>query len=566
MKKVDIESNNTIVVSNYTLITGNTVNRGAFVLLVMGAYWITEAIPLAITALMPLVLFPLFGILSTEQACQAFMNQTLMIFIASLMAAVAVESSNLHNRISIKVLLLFGTSPKWLLLGFMLNTMFLSMWISNTATTALMIPIVDAVLVQLRHRTPANSDSGNRKVSIISNLDLHPTNESRKRSGSSLVATEDPEIDAKSFYILRKSLFLGICYAANIGGIGTLTGTGPNLILYALLSNKKEMRGIHNEITFSSWMTFNVPSMLLCGFIAWLFIVLVYIRKAVNKDENKERDKVIRSMIQKKNELMGDVTFHEWSVLILFVSMILLWFFRNPSFTRGWSPLLINRNEGDYIGDASPAFFIVILLFMIPSNPKNPTQSRPLLEWNAIQEKLPWNIVILVGGAFVLAKGTQASGLSDWFSQQLARMQVLSPSILLLIICIIALSLTEITSNSATATVILPSIKNMALKLGFSPLFFMLPVTVCCSFAFMLPIGSATNAIVFEAGELKSMDMIKPGIFMKVACLVVILVMINTWGFYVFNFNDLSSVNNSTGSTLFNMANSLKHNGSLFLN
>ncbi|XP_074602871.1 Na(+)/citrate cotransporter-like [Brevipalpus obovatus] len=523
------------------------IGKGAFVILIMGAYWVTDVIPHAITSLIPLVLFPFFGILSTEDTCHAYINDTLMIFMASLMAAIAVENSNLHNRISIKVLLLFGTSPKWLLLGFMMNTMFLSMWISNTATTALMLPIVDAVLVQLRHKARTNSDSSVRRVSIISSLDINPPEiRRRSRSGSAIVIEEDPEVDAKAFKTLRKALFLGICYAANIGGIGTLTGTGPNLVLYGVLN--ENMQGIPNQITFASWMLFNVPVMLLLGFLAWLFISIFYIQRALdsNEDNDKSRDRQITTLMRKKNQMMGRTTFQQWTVLILFVSLIISWFFRNPNFLRGWSPMMVDRNKGDFIKDATPAFLVVILFFMIPSKPYDMSSTSALLDWPIVQEKFPWNVFILVGGGFALAKGTQASGVSDWFSSQLMSMSSFPPIVLMLILCTIALVLTEISSNTATAMVLLPSIRDMAIGLGQSPVFYTLPTTLCCSFAFLLPIGSATNALVFEAGEMKILDMFIPGLVMKSLCLLILALMMNSWGYVVFGFHPVPSLKNSS--------------------
>ncbi|KAI1280642.1 Solute carrier family 13 member 5 [Halotydeus destructor] len=538
----------------------NRVAGCAYALSLMAIYWLTEAVPLAITALLPVVLFPLLGILDSGSTVQAYMKEAVMIFLGSLIAAAAVEVSGLHQRIALKVLMLFGTSPKWLLLGFMLNTMFLSMWISNTAATALMIPIVDAVLVQLRHRTKSVLGNMDKRMSIISSLDGpesgRPSSFPMRSRASSIVPLEDPSVDEAAFVKMKTAIYLGICYAANIGGTGTLTGTTTNLILVGLL----QARSI--PMDFATWFTFAVPGMLICVFLAWLFIVIVFLRgttdeTANNNEQNGSRSDAVSELIKKKYELLGDTSFHEHAVLWLFVGLILLWFFRAPEFMTGWTkPIVKNfvvKEENDrhkFIEDSMPAIFVVILYFMIPCNPMSLSKSPPLMTWKVTQEKVSWNVILLLGGGLALSDGAKASGLSKLLGDSLTKMlSGMSSFTVQLVTSLIALFMTEVASNSTTATILCSVVGDVALSMGIAPLKLMLPVALSCSYAFMLPVSSPPNAIIFEAAEMKTKDMAIPGLAMKFICLAVTLVCVNTLGGMVFDLNSAAAPN-STMSTM----------------
>jgi sodium-dependent dicarboxylate transporter 2/3/5 len=509
-----------------------------YVLLLMASFWLLEALPMAITAMLPIVFFPLMGILSTSDICMEYMRDTVMIFLASLVAAAAVEESNLHQRVALKVLRLFGTSPQWLLLGFMTNTMFLSMWISNTAATALMIPIIDAVLTQLNQE--------NDEISLGS-VEMGSINNSRSESMSrrksladskygrrtSLVrpAFQDIVYDEK-FAKLRKAIYLGICYSANIGGTGTLTGTGTNLILYGFVSKDKTM-----TLSFGSWMFYAVPGMLVNVALSWVFITVVYMRSHIeeakkNRKERPEAAERVENMMRHKSEELGDMTFHEHAVLWLFVALIALWFFRAPEYMSGWAKLFLPEGVSDnFIKDSAPAVFIVILYFMIPRDPRNIASSPPLMNWKTTQDKVAWNVVLLLGGGFALSGGAKASGLSKILGHVLN--QILSGVGVLgvqTITCLIALFLTEVASNATTATILLGVVENVARSMGVNPLKVMVPLTLSCSYAFVLPVASPPNAIIFEAGDMQTKDMAIPGIVMKIICLSVTLIVTSFWG------------------------------------
>ncbi|XP_054159318.1 Na(+)/citrate cotransporter-like [Oppia nitens] len=510
------------------LMIDTSAGKCAYVVLLMSLYWFTEAVPISVTALLPIVLFPLMGILSSEQTSKAYVNGTIMIFLGSLIAAAAVEKSMLHKRIALKVLLITGTSPKRLLFGFMFTTAFLSMWISNLASTALMIPIINAALDQLKHRKSKTYGTLTQSSSNVLNLDYKDGEHQTPIRKHSIAQSINIRIDEEETHeSIKKSVYLGVCYAANVGGTGTLTGTSTNLVLNGILKE--------NPVSFSDWMIFNIPGMFLLVFITWAYIAYFFMKKSEDLLTDEKDNEAVYKAIKYKYDELGSISFYESSVLVLFILLLMLWFFRDPDFMKGWA--LYISDSHNFIKDSAPALLIVILFFIIPAKPTQLNASPTLLDWRTTQDSVAWGIILLVGGGFAMAEGSEKSGLSTWMGTQLTVLERFSPFTITVIVCIIALLLTEIMSNTATCTVMLPVIKRLAIELGISPLSVMLPVTLVCSYAFMLPAASGTNAIIFESGKMKNRDMIYPGFFLKFICMAVTLFMLNTWGPIVLNMN-----------------------------
>ncbi|KAF8768342.1 Solute carrier family 13 member 2 like protein [Argiope bruennichi] len=443
-------------------------SKCAYIILWMAVYWCLEPVHLAVTALLPVVLMPTLGILTGEEVCSNYMKEVLMMFLGGLAVAVAVEHCNLHERLALKVLLLLGTDTKWLMLGFMLTTMFLSMWISNTATTAMMVPIVEAVMMELKSSVQRTTTDSGLLVALNA---------------------------------LHKTLLLSIAYSANCGGTGTVTGTSPNMILKGFLEEHKQ------------------------------------------DEENKKN---IRRVISVRYSELGAITFHEMAVLCCFIVLVFLWVFREPKFMSGWADLFSSDTRK---GDAVPVIAILFLLFLIPAEPWRIRDSPALLKWSAVQSKLPWGLVLLLGGGFALAQGTQKSGLSKWLGAQMTQLSFLSPSVMQFLLCAFTAGLTEIISNSTVATILLPVVNQMALTFHIHPLYLMLPVTVASSYAFMLPVATGPNAIVFDSGHMKTVDMVKPGSVMNIICCCVQMFMINTLGTVMFNLNTFPSWAGSSNVT-----------------
>ena len=443
----------------------------------MAIWWMTEAVPIAITALLPVVLFPLFGIMNGKDVSSTYFNHIIFLFIGGFIVALAMEKWDLHRRIALKILLLVGVSPNRILIGFMLATAFLSMWISNTATAMMMVPIA---------------------LSVISQL----------------------EENIGSEYIKKYSvaLLLGIAYSASIGGIATLIGTPPNIAFSQIYSQTFPSA---QEISFAQWIVFALPLSIIMLFFAWLFLYLIFVPKISFKGNAKE-------VIKRHYSKLGRITYEQIVVLIGFVLLAFLWLFRSGFdisighkniILPGWSKLFAHP---EYFNDGTAAMFIALLLFIIPS--KN-DKSQTIMDCQTLS-KLPWNIVLLFGGGFALAKGFSVSGLSMWIAQRFHSLTNLNLILIVLIISTVVVFLTEFTSNTATTQMFLPILSSIAIGIHIDPLILMIPATISASLAFMLPIATPPNIIIFGSGRVRIVDMMKVGIFLNLIGIIVILLIL----------------------------------------
>uniref|UniRef100_A0A667YW86 Solute carrier family 13 member 5 n=1 Tax=Myripristis murdjan TaxID=586833 RepID=A0A667YW86_9TELE len=518
------------------LVIGTTEAACAYVIILMAVYWCTEALPLAVTALLPALLFPLFGIMKSKDVCMQYLKDTNMLFVGGLMVAVAVEHWNLHKRIALRVLLFVGVRPALLMLGFMGVTAFLSMWISNTATTAMMVPIVQAVLEQL------NNYSEVEIPQILSSEEqVSPADADSKQPGQTEVEAARRK-EAAERMRMCKGMTLCVCYAASIGGTATLTGTGPNLVLKGQMNQLFPQNG--DVINFASWFGFAFPNMILMLTLAWLWLQFVFM--GFNLIECREKEIAAYNVIREQHRQLGPMSFGEMSVLGLFILLVVLWFTRDPGFVAGWATDIFN-SKAEYVTDATVAVFIAVLLFILPS--KAPRlcswRSHTLLTWKVAQKKLPWSIVLLLGGGFALAKGSEESGLSKWMGDQMTPLQTIPPWAIAMILCLLIATFTECTSNVATATLFLPVLASMSI--GMNPLYVMVPCTLSASFAFMLPVATPPNAIVFSYGYLKVADMARTGIVMNIIGILCITMAINSWGKAMFHLDSFPAWANVTG-------------------
>ncbi|KAK8378289.1 hypothetical protein O3P69_011052 [Scylla paramamosain] len=556
--------------------------RCGYVIMLMAVYWMTEAVPVAVTALIPVFAFPLLGIMSTGDVCIVYMKETNMMFLGGLTVAIAVEHCNLHRRIALRVILFVGQSPRSLMAGFMLTTMFLSMWISNTATTAMMVPIVDAILAELyTAREVQDSTAIEMDLSVSpakqSQMDLVNNDASQQNQGGNLKKTErgnakktetqgednkESSLEIQRRKTIRTMVFLSVMYASDIGGTGVITGTAPNLIVMSTLeSSYSEPTGLN----FLTWMLFNVPGMLICVLLAWVWLQIRYLglfrrnseANELAKEVPEERKQAVRRLVEAKYRDLGPIRTQEITVLVLFIILVLLWLFRAPEFIEGWAGYF-EHTYGVEVDDATPAMFVVFLLFCLPAKldflcfrkpqdpPRDKNDKNEVLTWRAVQEKIPWGIVLLLGGGFAMAEGSKVSGLSYWLGQKLYIFKGVNKGVIVLTVTLLTAMLTEVASNSATASIILPVLNQLALNIEVNPLYLMLPAAVCCSYAFMLPVATPPNAIVFSVADMKSSEMMKAGIVMNVVCVLVLNVMINTLGVVIFDLNNMPAWTNSS--------------------
>ncbi|CAH1800553.1 unnamed protein product [Owenia fusiformis] len=540
--------------------------RAAYLLLWMAIWWITECVPIAVTSLLPVIILPFMGLMTPGQISINYMRDAAMLFIGGLVVAIGIEKWNLHKRIAFRILLIVGSKPVWLMMGFMLVTWFLSMWISNTATTAMMLPVVSAVLdqldpakVNLEKEEGEDADSREKHhANGVPGTELRQISSSTTHSESVLVHDDTETEKAKAiewkekYNHLCKGMNLCICYAANIGGTATLTGTTPNLIMQGFINSMYEKRGLKSPLSFATWMGFGLPGAAISVILCWLWLQfyffgfkgsifgLCFAKKTAGRD--REGDAVKR-VLRKEYEKLGPWTFAEVMILIHFVGLATLWLTRDPQFVPGWASLF----RDGYIKDSTPAVLVTILLFIVPA--KKPTffclrkhgerrgPVTALMDWETVHEKFPWGVLLLLGGGFALAEAAQVSKLSAWISEQLTGLKHLPPWAMVMIICFAVAMITQVTSNTAITTLMMPILSGLSLSVGVHPMYLMLSATIAASCAFMLPVATPPNAIVFAYGHVTVVDMVKAGFMMNCVCVLVITLGINTWGNAMFNLS-----------------------------
>ncbi len=438
------------------------VTYTAAVALLMAIWWITEALPLAATALLPMVLFPLFGVMSGKAVAPQYFNYIIFLFMGGFLVALAMERWNLHRRIALRILLSFGVHPTRILLGFMAATAFLSMWISNTATTMMMVPIAMAIIWKL-----------------------------------------EESLGEEVVHRYAVGVFLGIAYAASVGGVATLVGTPPNAAFVQIFAIQFPQAP---EISFSAWFVFALP-------LALVFLIVIWMALAWLFPAPKEGFKVDPEIFRSQLRELGPMTYQEWVVLIDFVLLAALWLFRadfhfGDLVIPGWARLFAKPG---FINDGVVSIAMAVLLFIIPA--RSPKAAR-IMDWKTAR-KLPWQIIILFGGGFALAAGFKESGLSEWVGLQMQGLAGVPPILMIALVALLITFLTELTSNTATAQILLPLLASLSVAIKVHPLFLMIPGTIACSFAFMLPVATPPNAIVFGAERMEMKDMVKTGFILN---------------------------------------------------
>lgn len=429
----------------------------------IASWWITEAIPIPVTSLLPLVLFPLSGGMEVKTTASAYGDETIFLFMGGFMIALAMEKWNLHRRIALTIISAIGTNMDRIVLGFMIATGFLSMWISNTATAMMMVPIGLAIIYQI-------SDA----------------------------LKDNPSIDtSKENFGFGKALMLGIAYSASLGGIATLIGTPPNTLLAGAID---KMYGI--ELSFAKWMLFGVPLAWSFIFIAWFYLVkFAYPSKIKTLPGG-------RGIIDSEKKKLGKASAEEKIVLTIFILAAFSWITRT---------FLLSKFI-DGLSDGVIAMLFAIILFIIPSVNK---KGDHLLDWNTAV-KLPWGILLLFGGGLAIAAGFVSSELSVWVGSQLSGLSGVHILVVILIVATLVIFLTEITSNTATASMMYPIMASLAVALGFHPYALMIAAGVAASCAFMLPVATPPNAVVFGSGYLRIPDMAKAGFALNIIGVILV--------------------------------------------
>ncbi|QGZ31056.1 SLC13 family permease [Stutzerimonas stutzeri] len=450
-----------------TLDTNARVVAGIAIL--MAVWWITEAIPIPVTSLLPLVLFPLLGITSINDAATPYANSIVFLVLGGVLLGLATQRWNLHRRFALLTVLSVGTKPAQIVFGLMAASWFITMWVSNTATAVIMMPIGGSIILL---------------VKSLGNEDATPK--------------------------FSAAVLIGIAYAITIGSMATLIGQPPMALMRAYLANSHGL-----EIGFGHWMLLGVPFALVMLLIAWLVLTKIIFRSEVSDIKGG------RDMIEAELKTMGPLSAEESRVLMVFSGAVFCWVFL-PLLARiplieGALPWLTNVN------DTSVAILAAVLMFVVPAT----KGQGALLNWSATRD-VPWGVLILFGGGLTLSAQFTATGLSVWIGESVSGLAGLPPILILIVTALVIILLTELTSNTATAAAFFPIMGSIAVGLGIDPLLMTIVVTFAVSCAFMLPVATPSNAVAFATGDLPIRHMIRAGIWMNVIGLLLIIVALYT--------------------------------------
>ena len=463
----------------------------AAVTALVACWWISVAIPIPATSLLPLLLFPIVGVLEIGQAALPYANSNVFLFMGGFIIALGVERWGLHRRIALHIVRIIGTGRTTIVLGFMIATAILSMWISNTATTMMMLPIGLAVIAAMPE---LEEETG------------------PKQSGNFAAA-----------------LMLGIAYSASIGGVATPIGTPPNISFRGQLAL---LYPAAPEISFGKWLLMFLP--LVCVFLPVAWLVLVRITCRVSTGRFHAGRAVVREQLKRLGRMRGP----EIAMLIVFAATAMLWMLRSIPIgdaNYGWAAVIErwlspgdgtpHRFQAGFINDATVALGMAVLLFLIPAGRDEAGKRQPLMNWETAQ-RLPWGILLLFGGGFAIAAGMRESGLSDWCGRVFVGLGISEPLPLVAGTSTLMTFLTEITSNTATTEVMLPIVAKAGEALGSNPLLLMLPATISASCAFMLPVATPPNAIVFGSGQVEMGRMVRTGIILNLVGVLLVTTVI----------------------------------------
>lgn len=428
----------------------------------IATWWITESVPIPVTSLMPILLFPMLGVTKASEVTTPYADSIIFLFIGGFMLAIAIEKWNLHRRIAMTIISIMGVKTERLVLGFIIATGFLSMWISNTATAMMMVPIALAIVSQAR-------DS---------------------------ITHEKEQID----HFVKATLF-GVMYAASLGGLGTLVGTPANIILANTVS---QMFNI--ELDFFTWMMFATPLVIIFLTVTWLYLVkLAFPQRLKELPGSKE-------MVMKEKKLLGAVSYEEKIILSVFIFTALCWMTRSFLLVK-WMP---------FLDDTMIAIFAAFLLFLIPA--KNSDETR-ILVWKDA-EKIPWGILLLFGGGSALGKAFQTSGLAQWIGDQMTFLGGFHFAIVVITVVLLVIILSEFTSNVTTSIMLLPIMGALAFAINVHPYMLLFSASIATSCAFMLPTAATPNTIMFASGQIPVKVMIRTGLWLNLFCLAIIMLMI----------------------------------------
>lgn len=454
--------------------------RTAAVLVLMAYWWMTESVNIYITSLLPVILFPILGIMRMADVAPLYMKDVIFLYIGGFILTFAIERWNLHNRISLNILLRFGASPGRLLFGFIIASYILSMWLNNTSTTLMMLPICFAVITQLHG------------------------GDTKKKSG------------------IAAAILIGVAFASSIGGSATLIGTLPNMVMKEFYDANFQGQG---SLDFSRWIVFALPMSACFVVVCYWVLRLLLVKKG-------ELPPVEMHYVRQSFDKLGKWRYEEKMIMGIFLLAVVMWFTLDTKDfgtfqLYGWSELL---PDPDFVTESYVSVFMAGLLFFIPSKA---IKGENLVTWEEVK-KIPLGIIFLFGGGFALAEGVKVSGLSEWIAMNLVGLQTLPLWLMIFILCLITTLFSEFASNTATVILFMTILVPVISKMDVPPLLVMMPVTIAASYSFMLPVGTPPNTIVFGTEKITVRQMMRTGIWLDIIGAALITVFMMTLGRLIF--------------------------------
>ncbi|XP_023180354.1 solute carrier family 13 member 1 [Xiphophorus maculatus] len=573
------------------LVIRTKVAECAFVLLLMAVFWVTEVIPLSMTAMLPALLFPMFGIMKSSNVAKEYFKDFHFLLVGVICLATSIEKWGLHRRIALRLVSMVGVNPAWLMLGFMSGCAFLSMWVQNTSAVTMVMPIVEAVLQQILKakelgcngnvnpdlqlyetdmkiesikkiasdekkpdapaenftcveiQKPPQSDSAQPQSDQSDPAQPQsdqsdPAQPQSDQSDPAQAAACVPAVVSRSQQDLMmcKAMCIGIAYSSNIGGITTLPGTSPNLIFSEYLN---QIYPECNCINFGNWLLMCLPISVIMLLLTWIWLYWLFLGSDFTflwqcDGVQSGKEKAARKVIEEEYKSLGAIRPQEIFTGMVFLLMVVLWLTRSPGFMPGWASLF--PHHSGYITDATVALLLGFLFFIVPAHGPD-KKYEAMISWDEFQALMPWKVALLVGGGFALAEGAKESGMSLWVAKLLMPLGDMPVLATVTVACIIVTTLTEVTSNAATITIFLPILSPLAEAIHVNPLYVLIPTTLCTSFSFLLPVSNPPNAVVFSYGHITIMDMVKAGLGVNVIGLLAVLLAVATWGVPLFSLD-----------------------------
>ncbi|KAL2644249.1 hypothetical protein R1flu_011836 [Riccia fluitans] len=501
---------------------------GALVWLAL--WWILEPVPIAITSLLPVGLFPFLGIMSSDEVAGHYTNGVVMLMLGTFILALGIERYDLHKRMALKILLVSGGSkmdPRLVLLGFCAGPAFVSMWMSNTSAAVMMIPMAKGVLDNLKP-VVQDIETPPHRVGSSSSISSELEEEEALIGYEHSKVDEDMEEEKREadpegvVHTYSQGVILGVTFGTAVGGLATLIGCGPNVM----------MPGIYHErfpdapqVTFLQWFKFGLPVAVPFLILQWVFLCRYYCPSSAVPILAGTLN---RQMVEKDYKSLGPMTFAEKFIFGEFVILVALWITRSFGTIPGWSYYF-----DDLPGDGTVAMVAAIILFVVPNKDN---KGEMLMDWKHCKG-ISWSVLLLLGGGFALSKGIQITGLSNYMGFKMQFMENVPYYLLTPVMSLIINFCTEFSSNSAICTLFLPIMAEVAVSINVHPLFLMIPATFSSSFAFMLPSGTPPNALANGTGYLPVNNMLIPGFVMHIIGILLLSILTPTLGSYVFNMN-----------------------------